>query len=309
MQKIETMASIAESLVGCPYVFATSGKTCTPSLRRERANAKPDYAASIKKYCPVLSGKKSTCDGCKYNGKPAFDCRGLTYYACKNAGLSISSVGATTQWNTDSWQEKGEINKMPPDKPCILFRQDQSNAKVMKHTGVYLGNGYAVDSRGHASGTVKGKVDSFPWTHYAIPYGAFDEANMSDQDDTETETPPDSTEIYSTIRKGSKNDDVKWAQNLLLALGYELPKYGADGSFGNETDAAVRAFQRDEGLDVDGVIGAKTWAALDKAISSPGEKQPDPPATFTVIIHGVDAATATYLLETYPGATAEETNG
>lgn len=309
MKKIEKMASIAESLVGCPYVFATSGKTCTPSLRRERANAKPDYAANIKKYCPVLSGKKFTCDGCEYDGKPAFDCRGLTYYACKKAGLTISSVGATTQWNTDSWQEKGEIDNMPRDTPCILFRQDQSNAKVMKHTGVYLGNGYAVDSRGHASGTVKGKVDSFPWTHYAIPYGALDETDTSDQDDAETEVKPDPMESRATLRKGSKGDNVKQVQNLLLELGYDLPRYGADGSFGNETDAAVRAFQRDEGLDVDGVIGAKTWAALDKAISSPEEEQPDSPVTFTVIIHGVDAATATYLLEAYPGATAEETSG
>lgn len=310
MQKIEKMSSIAEGLVGCPYVFATSGKTCTPSMRRERANAKPDYAANIEKYCPVLSNKQSTCDGCKYDGKPAFDCRGLTYYACKNAGLTISSVGATTQWNADSWQEKGEIDKMPPDKPCILFRQDQSNAKVMQHTGVYLGDGYAVDSRSHASGTVKNKIDSFPWTHYAIPYGAFDEVDVSDHNDPETEPIPDPTENRATIRKGDKGDNVKQAQNMLLALGYNLPKYGADGSFGNETDTAVRAFQRDEGLDVDGVIGAKTWAALDKAINSPeDEEQTDPPATFTVIIRGVDTATAMYLLEIYTGATAEETNG
>ena len=305
MKKIEKMASIAESLVGCPYIFGTSGKTCTPPLRKERANAKPAYADSIKKYCPVLSRKKSVCDGCKYSGLPAFDCRGLTYYACKNAGLSISSVGATTQWNTDSWIEKGEIDKMPTDSPCILFRQDQSNAKVMKHTGVSLGNGFVVDCRGHASGTVKTSTDSFPWTHYAIPYGAFDEA---DDETPEATAPSESIEVYSTIRKGSKGDDVKYAQNLLLALGYELPKYGADGRFGEETDAAVRAFQRDEGLAVDGVIGRNTWLALDKSISEPDEKQPESPATFTVIVRGVDAATATYLLETYPGSTAEETN-
>lgn len=65
-----------------------------------------------------------------------------------------------------------------------------------------------------------------------------------------------------TIRKGSKGADVKTAQNLLIAKGHKLPKYGADGDFGGETDAAVRAYQRDKGLAVDGIIGAKTWAAL-----------------------------------------------
>ena len=67
-----------------------------------------------------------------------------------------------------------------------------------------------------------------------------------------------------------------------------------------------RAFQRDEGLSVDGIIGRNTWLALDKSISDPDGKQPESPATFTVIVRGVDAATATYLLETYPGSTAEE---
>lgn len=303
MDKIEKMASIAESLVGCPYVYATCGKTCTPSMRRERASAKPDYAASIEKYCPVLSGRKGTCEGCKYNGKPAFDCRGLTYYCCKSAGLSISSVGATTQWNTDSWQEKGEISKMPSDKPCILFLQDAKNKKTMKHTGVYLGNGYAVDSRGHASGVVKSAVHALSWTHYAIPKGAFDAVDAPITSEADT----DRVSGHPTIRKGSKNSDVKLAQETLLSLGYDLPKYGADGSFGNETAEAVRAFQRDKGLDVDAVIGAKTWAALEDAIDGLDDS-PESPATFTVTIYGVDAATAAYLLESYPGATAEEYN-
>ena len=53
----------------------------------------------------------------------------------------------------------------------------------------------------------------------------------------------------------------------LMQLGYALPEYGADGEFGDETKAAVKAFQKDHGLKVDGVmnVGAD-YDALFKAL-------------------------------------------
>ena len=52
-----------------------------------------------------------------------------------------------------------------------------------------------------------------------------------------------------------------------MKLGYELPDYGADGEFGEETKEALMDFQRDEGLDVDGEYGEKSHAALMDALS------------------------------------------
>jgi peptidoglycan hydrolase-like protein with peptidoglycan-binding domain len=37
---------------------------------------------------------------------------------------------------------------------------------------------------------------------------------------------------------------------------------GVDGDFGAKTEAAVKEFQRNRGLDPDGVVGKQTWAAL-----------------------------------------------
>jgi len=50
--------------------------------------------------------------------------------------------------------------------------------------------------------------------------------------------------------------------------GYSCGDNGADGVFGSGTRAAVRAFQRDHGLTVDGIAGRKTWAALFEALGA-----------------------------------------
>ena len=64
----------------------------------------------------------------------------------------------------------------------------------------------------------------------------------------------------SVLSKGSKGEQVKTLQRLLTALGY--PCGAVDGSFGNNTLAGVKAFQRANNLDVDGYVGKLTWTAL-----------------------------------------------
>lgn len=69
------------------------------------------------------------------------------------------------------------------------------------------------------------------------------------------------------LRKGMCGEDVQILQQQLMQLGYGLPKYGADGDFGTETLEAVKAFQRDAGLDTDGEVGPKTRAAMQARLS------------------------------------------
>lgn len=65
-----------------------------------------------------------------------------------------------------------------------------------------------------------------------------------------------------TLREGAKGNITKLVQQRLIALGYSCGKYGADGSFGDDTYKAVRAFQKAHGLTVDGVVGQNTWSEL-----------------------------------------------
>ena len=61
------------------------------------------------------------------------------------------------------------------------------------------------------------------------------------------------------VKKGMKGSYVGWVQYTLHEwLGYDIGSYGIDSDFGSATDAAVRAFQGDHGLDVDGIVGNDT---------------------------------------------------
>lgn len=64
------------------------------------------------------------------------------------------------------------------------------------------------------------------------------------------------------LKKGSVGNDVKALQTLLIVGGYSCGSAGADGDFGSGTDAAVRKYQKANGLTVDGVVGAVTWGKL-----------------------------------------------
>jgi len=66
------------------------------------------------------------------------------------------------------------------------------------------------------------------------------------------------------IKRGAKGQNVRELQTRLLALGYNLGKAGVDGDFGPATRRAVRRFQKDYGLYVDGVAGDQTIAAIRK---------------------------------------------
>jgi hypothetical protein len=74
--------------------------------------------------------------------------------------------------------------------------------------------------------------------------------------------------LNRTLRRGATGEDVREVQTLLQQAGYDP---GAiDGIFGANTENAVKAFQRDHHLAVDGAVGPMTYAAL---------TQPVPPTT------------------------------
>ena len=78
------------------------------------------------------------------------------------------------------------------------------------------------------------------------------------------------------LKNGMSGSDVKELQTKLIRAGYSCGPWGADGDFGDQTEMAVRRFQTQHGLAVDGQAGPKTMAALDKLLAA--QTEPDNPA-------------------------------
>ena len=69
------------------------------------------------------------------------------------------------------------------------------------------------------------------------------------------------------LRRGSESSAVLFLQRLLLS--YLYPISLLDGDFGPETERAVRAFQGENGLTVDGIVGRNTWRTLFNSVGRP----------------------------------------
>ena len=69
---------------------------------------------------------------------------------------------------------------------------------------------------------------------------------------------------FRILYQGLQGEDVKELQSKLESLGYDVGPI--DGIFGPLTERAVRKFQKDNQLVVDGIVGQETYAALERLI-------------------------------------------
>lgn len=287
----------ALSCLGYPYVFGMWGRKCTPAVRRQYAGYNPSHKRAIFKACPVLSGKQANCTGCKWENALAFDCRGFTYWCLLTGyGMKLQGGGCTSQWGYRSnWLQQGVIRDMP-DVVCCVF---QYNRGKYQHTGIHIGGGVIIHCAYNDAGVQYGNISDTAWTHYAIPAGLYTAEEIAAAKPLGDHTPakqPEET-VYFNLRRGSKGTEVTRLQAALSALGYDCGE--ADGIFGAKTEAAVRNFQRDHSLTVDGIAGRDTQAAL---YATDSETQP----TYTVTLRNVPQADAIALTARYAGEMAQE---
>ena len=245
-EKALKIIEAAKSQLGNPYVFGMWGRECTPSVRRQYAGYNPSHKRAIFKSCPVLSGKQPSCDGCKWQGKLAFDCRGFIYWCIfQGYGFKLKGGGCTSQWGYKvNWAQQGEIGDMP-DLVCCVY---QYRGGKFQHTGIHIGGGKVI----HCSAGVQwGDTSDKAWTHYAIPAGLYTAEEIAAAGNPDASKPTEG--VVFNLRRGSKGADVDKLQAALNALGYDCG--AADGIFGVKTEMAVRAFQQENGLAVDGIAG------------------------------------------------------
>ena len=177
---------------------------------------------------------------------------GLTDYITAHTGGTVEAVG----YNSSSGYY---VNIKVADGSVMVYYHLRESAYVKKGATVKAGDrlGY-MGSTGTATGAHLhfGIKRNGSW----IDPAPFLEADYS----AETNSKGGNTvNIEMTVlTNGSKGEQVKTLQRLLLAMGYNLGGYGVDGSFGGATEKAVKEYQKEKGLSVDGSVGQNTWNKL-----------------------------------------------
>lgn len=236
----------ARGFLGQAYWYGTYGQSCSEALLQKKMKQYPAHYGVER----MAAYRKQILDN-----KRCFDCAGLIkgYMWSDDAGdIRYNSNGfldASANGIYNAAKVRGDMRSMP-ERAGLLVRFDG-------HVGVYEGGGLVLEARGFAYGVVRTKLNERKWTHWLECPGL----RYLDGGAPLPAANP-------TLRKGDKGAEVKRMQGLLIERGCRLPTYGPDGSFGEETDAAVRAFQTARGLAVDGVVGPKTWAALSAAVDT-----------------------------------------
>lgn len=257
------------------YIWGTKGVLWNEARQKQLERTTDEDRAMGRKY------------GSKWIGHYVWDCSGLTSGCGDKFGLKYHH-GSNSSYLYDC-QAKGKLTSSM-DLPVGAWVYTGTD-KSKPHIGVYTGDGMVTEAAGTRQGVIQTKLHGGKWKYWGLGKGIeFDFVPGKD-------TPTPGTD-HPTLRKGSKGTYVTLLQTQLMNLGYALPKYGADGSFGAETEAAVKAFQENNGLKADGIVGTSTWDAL--------EKNPVKSKLYTVKISHLEKSTAEDLVKQYTDAVMTE---
>lgn len=149
----------------------------------------------------------------------------------------------------------------------------RQSGRISKKKGTYGGEWYSVLAGAASVGTMGIILEHSFHTNEAAAKWLLNDNNLSRLAKAEAQVISEYfgvqpvkadtvTVALPILRKGSKGEAVEALQILLDGWGYELPEFGADGDFGAETDKALRLFQKDNCLTVDGIAGSETWNCL-----------------------------------------------
>lgn len=208
------------------------------------------------------------------NAERVWDCNGLAEGIYKDfCGVNINTCA---RYNYSGWcasKGSGTIPVKYRVPGAAVFRYSKS-AGYITHVG-YLykpvkasdpsGDWYVIEAKGVMYGVVKTRLsEDGAWNRWGWMTKYFDYTEVEN-----SEGVPSATLMLGDrlLKNGSEGEDVKQLQSALIRLGYDCGNWGADGDFGDSTEMAVREFQKDAGLVVDGKYGEKSHDALEKALA------------------------------------------
>ncbi len=194
------------------------------------------------------------------NDERGIDCSGMFVRAYRLQGQRIYH-GSNTIWRKHLG-EKGRIDSAADLKPgmAVFKWKPDTPAKFSDDEGDFCHIGLVTSVNPlrivHASTEgmqVKADRKIGKWKYWGILAAA----DMPSTGESTDHFPT------ATLRRGDRDSDVKVLQRTLRSVGYDLE---IDGVFGRITQECVKSFQATHGLVRDGIVGPKTWAALEKAV-------------------------------------------
>ena len=272
------------------YIWGTAGILWTDAKQKQKVNYMVNkYGTTWQKNSEAKQDTyyNAAVYGSKWIGHYVADCSGLFVWAFKQLGGSIyhGSNSIYDRYCTSKGKLNDDLKKTLLPGTSVFTGDSAKHG----HIGLYVGNGKVIEASGTQAGVCVSNITAGKWTYY----GLLKDVNY------DGEAPePAKDDSLPTLRRGSKGAYVTKAQTLLKERGYDLGTCGIDGDFGPATEKAVKQFQKDWGLEQDGVIGKNTWDLLTTA--------PVKEKTYTVTIPGLDLKKAKALLNSYPKATMKE---
>lgn len=202
-----------------------------------------------------------------------WDCQGLADGYVTDSG-EFGKVNVRARNNYASWCGTKGTGTIPAQyrAPGAAVFIHSASAGYITHVGFLAepvngakpaGDWWVVEARGVMYGVVKTKLSERPWNRWGLMTKYFDY-------ETASEDGGGFALGDRLLKNGCEGADVREMQEALISLGYDCGRWGADGDFGDATEMAVRAFQKDKRLTVDGDYGPITHKALMAALEAAG---------------------------------------
>lgn len=148
------LVEYAKAMLGKPYWYGTFGNTSTEELYNTKRKQYPKYYTAR--------------DFTKQYNQRVHDCVGLIKgYLWSDSTTSTPKYNASQDKSADGMysasKEKGSIDTIPEIVGLLVWRKG--------HIGVYIGNGYVIEARGHSYGVVKTRLKDRNFTNWCkCPY-------------------------------------------------------------------------------------------------------------------------------------------
>ena len=244
----------------------------------------------------MIDGNRLGTVGFEKLGTPykQMDCQAFVEWCLSRCGLKKDLAGSNA-WYREVMKNGAvlspedcvkQLGKVPAGAFLFILNQDGKEPEKYRkdglgnasHIGIATGRGegaiHSSSSRGCvAESRFRGKTISGGWNRVGLwnrvsyDYGAGSsgacvEGACIEGACVESEPRAETPASRPILRKDSRGDAVKEMQAVLMARGYDLGRWGADGIFGNQTLKAVKSFQKDCGIQADGIAGPVTYSCL-----------------------------------------------